>query len=362
MNTQEIFSIFSQFDTGDVPTSADVLRGGHINDTYKITGKRGTYTLQRINTNVFTRPSDVMRNILLVTRHMAEKIESCGKKAEIFVPKVYMSCDGEPYITKEDGSCYRLLRYVDGITVDQSAYNENVLREAGRAVGIFHSLTADIAPETLVDVIPDFHDTPARIGALRKALNDDIAGRAASERNIAEEILSYEGVCERVASAIRDGSVPLRVTHNDTKLDNIVFNQNTGRALCLVDLDTVMPGSLLYDFGDAVRSGATSGAEDEPDATKVSFLPELYEAFADGYLKESQALLTPRELELLPVSPIVVTVECAARFLTDYLRGDVYFKTFRPHQNLDRAKAQLSLVKGMERHLPFMRHVIESRI
>lgn len=361
MNTQEIFSIFSQFDTGDVPTSADVMRGGHINDTYKITGKHGTYTLQRINTNVFTRPSDIMRNILLVTRHMAEKIASKDKKAEAFVPTVFLSRNGEPYITTEEGSCHRLLRYVDGITVNQSDYNENILREAGRAVGMFHSLTFDLAPEILVNVIPGFHDTPARLFALHTALNDDKAGRAASVRDIAEEILSYKSICGSVAHAIEDGSVLLRVTHNDTKIDNIIFDRKTGKALCLIDLDTVMPGSLLYDFGDAVRSGTTSGAEDEPDARKVSFLPDLYEAFADGYLKEAQALLTPRELELLPISPLLVTIECAARFLTDYLCGDVYFKTSRPHQNLDRAKAQLSLAKGMERHLPLMRRVIEKR-
>lgn len=362
MNTQEIFSIFSRFDTSDVPALADVMRGGHINDTYKITGKHGTYTLQRINTSVFTRPADVMRNILLVTRHMTAKTASYAKKADAFVPTVFMSREGVPYHVTEDGSFYRLLRYVDGITIDQSAYNENVLREAGRAVGMFHSLTADISPETLVNVMPGFHDTPARLSALCSALNDDTAGRAALVRDIAEEILSYEGICQSAALSIENGSVPLRVAHNDTKLDNIIFDRKTGKALCLIDFDTVMPGSLLYDFGDAVRSGATSGAEDEPDASKVSFLAGLYEAFADGFLEETRDLITPRELELLPVSPLLVTVECAARFLTDYLRGDVYFKTSRPHQNLDRARAQLSLAKGMERNLPLMRHVIESRI
>ena len=229
------------------------------------------------------------------------------------------------------------------IVISEKTYED--LYHAGKGFGHFQQMLSDFPVDVLHETIPDFHHTPKRVEALKAAIAENKAGRAA---NIGAEIdfaLEHARIADVVVSRIETGEVPVRVTHNDTKIDNILFDRETGEAVCVIDLDTVMPGSMLYDFGDALRMGASTGAEDEVDLTKVHFDKEAFRAFAKGYLEELGEDLTKTEIELLPISAALLTYECGIRFLTDYLNGDTYFKIHRENHNLDRARNQFKLVQ-----------------
>jgi len=335
---------------------------GHINDTY-ISSTEPRVILQRINTSVFTDPNAVMENICGVTEHLRKKLGECGGDCERGTLCVVKATDGRPYVRTPEGECFRMYRFVENSTSFDLAERAEQLCEAGEVFGRFQRLLDDYDADSLHETIAHFHDTPERVRQLEQAAANDAAGRLAS---VAAEMAAAREYGEKYASvivdAIAEGTVPLRVTHNDTKFNNVLFDRDTLSPLCVTDLDTVMPGSLLYDFGDALRSGAMSTEEDEPDASKVYFDMEKFEQFTRGFLSEMGHDLTPREIELLPLSALVMTYECGTRFLADYLNGDTYFKIHREGQNLDRARVHLALVRDIERRLPEMERIVQGHI
>lgn len=316
---------------------------GHINSTYNI---RNKYILQKINTNVFTNPKGVMENAFGVTGHIRKKLALHGIDPSRKTIEFVRTAEGGLFYEGEEG-VYRLYRYIDDAFSYTTEKTPAILYEGAKIIGEFQNLLADFDASRLFTVIPDFHHTPKRLENLRKAVERNASGRADNVKDEIEFAYSMKDTASLIIDAIEDGSVPLRVSHNDTKLNNILFDKASGKALCLIDLDTVMSGSYLYDFGDALRFGGTYAPEDSTDLDHVTFDLQLFEAFTKGYLESAGSVLTKREKELLFSSVIIMTYEVGIRFLADYIDGDVYFKTAYPTHNLDRARNQLTLVKDM---------------
>ncbi len=315
---------------------------GHINDTYLVTMPR--YILQRINTSIFSNPDQLMENIENVTGFLREKIAADGGDPDRGTLTIVPTKDGGRYYRLDEANVFRVYRFVEGTKTIEDSKTPGDLYEAGAGFGHFQKLLADFPVEKLHETIRDFHHTPKRVQALREAIREDRAGRAESVKREIEFALENASWAETVVKGMEEGRIPVRVTHNDTKINNILFDQVSGKAVCVIDLDTVMPGSMLYDFGDALRMGGSTGAEDEVDLDRVWFDVESFRAFAKGYLGEMREALTEDELALLPFSVKLMTYECGIRFLTDYLNGDTYFKINRERHNLDRARNQFKLV------------------
>jgi len=327
----------------DIEVEIQPYGDGHINDTY-LAQSTPKYILQRINTNVFKRPDQVMENVLAVTEHLRKQIEKEGGDPLRETLMVVKTVDGENYLRDGD-DCYRAYRFIEGASTYNLPESTEQMYHAAKAIGKFQKRLADFPAEQLHETIVQFHDTPNRVEQLKQAIRDNLAGRldlVQAEIEFATEISKYASI---ITDAMESGEVPLRVTHNDTKLNNIMLDDVTGEGVCVIDLDTVMPGSLLYDYGDALRFGASSGPEDEKDLDKIYFVMPVYEAFTKGFLEEAGESMTEKEKELLPWSIVMMTYECGIRFLADYLNGDTYFKTHYPEQNLDRARTQFKLVK-----------------
>lgn len=336
-NLKEILQKF------DIEVEIAPYGDGHINDTY-LAESTPKYIIQRINTNVFKNPDEVMENILAVTEHLRKKIEEDGGNPLRETLTVVKTVDGENYL-KDGDDCYRAYRFVEGATTYNLPESPEQMYHAAKAIGKFQKRLSDFPADQLHETIVQFHDTPNRVKQLEQAITDNRAGRLDSvqpEIEFAMEISKYASL---ITDAIASGEVPLRVTHNDTKLNNIMLDDETGEGICVIDLDTVMPGSLLYDYGDALRFGASSGPEDEKDLDKIYFVLPVYEAFTKGFLEEAGESMTEKERELLPWSIVMMTYECGIRFLADYLNGDTYFNTHYAEQNLDRARTQFKLVK-----------------
>ena len=316
--------------------SATPYGSGHINDTFRVITKSGGFILQRVNTNVFKNPAALMRNISLVSEYL--------RKLGRMTLTVVKTAGGGDYLEHESGF-WRVFEFIkDSIFLD-SVENRDDFIECGRAFGAFQRDLAGFDASLLAETIPRFHDTPDRYAQLKEAIRLDARNRV---KDVADEInfaLSRETYAATLMNALNSGELPLRVTHNDTKLNNVLFSSER-KALCVVDLDTVMPGLSAADFGDAIRFGASIAKEDEQDLAKVEMSLELFEAFAEGYL--SACSLTEKEVEMLADGAVIITLECGARFLTDYLNGDVYFKTERGGHNLDRCRAQFKLAADME--------------
>lgn len=350
-------AILSRFAVdSDDRTPIEPFGRGHINDTYLCKTNPAT-VLQRVNRAVFPRPDLVTENVARVTAFLREKIAADGgdPDRETLSP-VPEKTTGLPFVSAE-GECYRLTRLISGAESREAA-DPDALYLAAKTFGRFLRRLSDFPAGSLYEVIPGFHDTRARLAALKAAADADPRGRAAG---VAPELgfaLSREADCGVIVDGIADGSIPLRVTHNDTKLNNFLFDEKTGACLALIDLDTVMPGSLLSDYGDALRFAASSAAEDEADLDKVFLKVENVAAFTRGFLEETGDYLAKRERELLPFSIRLITLECGMRFLTDYLNGDVYFKTEYPTHNLDRARNQFALVADIERKLPALEKLV----
>ena len=350
----ELSEILSHF---RVDTDIHAYGNGHINDTY-LCDSTPRYILQRINSNVFKKPYEVMENIYNVTNHLRKKIKAAGGDADRETLTVIPTWEGESCYKADDGY-YRMYKFVENSLSYDIVENPVQLYYAGRAFGKFQMMLDDFPADELHETIVDFHNTPVRIAQLAEAEKNDAAGRLDS---VSDEIAfahEYSKYAHLIVDAIADGSVPLRVTHNDTKLNNVLFDDKTGEDVCVIDLDTVMPGSMLYDFGDALRFGASSGAEDETDLSKIYFDLEKYEQFAKGFLEKTKDCLTDKEKELLPVSALILTYECGIRFLADHLNGDTYFKVHRENHNLDRARNQFKLVSDIEKKLPEMKKIME---
>lgn len=335
--------VLEHFDLKIVPSA---YGNGHINDTY-IVHSNPDYILQRVNKNVFNNPPAVMENIMGVTEFLRKKIIADGGDPDRETLTLIYTTDGKPYYHHTDDEYYRVYKFIDKARSYDIVEDPIQLYNAARAFGKFQRMLADYPAEKLNETIVDFHNTVVRYEQFKEALKNDKAGRAADVQKEIEFVLEREKDASVVVDALKEGRIPLRVTHNDTKLNNVLLDDKTGEGVCVIDLDTVMPGSLLYDYGDALRFGGSSGAEDEKDLDKIYFKVENFTAFTKGFLEELTSI-TDEELALLPFSIKLMTLECGSRFLADYLNGDTYFKTAYPEHNLDRARTQFKLVKDIE--------------
>ncbi|MBQ8816192.1 MAG: aminoglycoside phosphotransferase family protein [Lachnospiraceae bacterium] len=325
-----------------VPTSIVPYGNGHINDTYCVESPR--CILQRINTSIFKNPDELMENIENVTAFLGKKILAAGGDPERETLTVIKTLDGKNCYKHDENNVFRMYRFIEHTKSIENDKTYEDLYQAGLGFGRFQKMLSDFPVEILHETIPDFHNTPKRVEALKLAIEENRAGRKESVQEEIKFALEQAEFAGKVVEGIEAGKIPMRVTHNDTKINNILFDEVTGEAVCVIDLDTVMPGSMLYDFGDALRIGGSTAAEDETDLSKVSFDIKTFESFAKGYLTEMKDSLTEEELKLLPFSVKLLTYECGIRFLTDYLNGDTYFKIHREHHNLDRARNQFKLV------------------
>ena len=336
--------IYSQFRLDGRVLSCTPTGGGHINRTYLVvTAKPQLYILQWINGSIFKNLTGLMDNIVAVTDYLHARLDD-PRRALKLVPTI----TGKPYLMTEEGDCWRVYDYILGSVCLDAAESAEDLRQSGVAFGMFQNQLADFPAATLTETIPHFHDTPDRYRIFREAIAEDRAGRLASVKDDVDRYLAHEKDADVLHALLRSGEIPLRVTHNDTKLTNVMLDETTHEPLCVIDLDTVMPGLAAHDYGDAIRFGASTAAEDEPDLSKVEMSLTMYEAFTEGFLSACGDRLTEKEIDTLPWGAKLMTLECGVRFLTDYLNGDVYFATHRPGQNLDRARTQLKLVEDME--------------
>lgn len=345
-------------------TVADVARHGkgHINDTFCVvckTPEGGTarFILQRLSQAAFPHPEEVMENFVGITSYLRREILAEGGDPLRETLSLVKTGDGADFVTDAEGRAWRLMPFIENAECYQSATPE-LFAASGRAFGRFQYMLRDYPARTLHETIPHFHDTESRFEQFLAALEADKMNRAEGVSPEIQFILRRKADCGVALRALREGKLPLRVTHNDTKLNNILIDRDTHEGICIIDLDTTMPGLAINDFGDSIRFGANHCMEDEQDLTKVNFDISLYEVFTRGFLEGARGSLTPAELEYLPWGARLMTLECGIRFLTDYLDGDHYFHVSHPRQNLDRARTQLKLVKDMEEQFDAMGAVV----
>jgi len=328
---------------------------GHINETYLVTCADGEkYILQRINKNVFTQPAQLMENIAATTAYIAAR--TADPRASLhLIPTL----DGKAYYKDDTDEYWRVYDFVSSTICLQRVESAKDLYYTGLAFGRFQSGLAAFPAETLHEPIKDFHNTRARFLQLHKAMEVNYNNRLASCRAELAFALARENESGAIVDKLASGELPLRVTHNDTKLNNILFDAQTRTPLCVIDLDTIMPGSALYDYGDSIRFGASTAPEDETDLSKVQCDMELFRAYTEGFLEGCNGDLTPLELEMLPVGAKMMTLECGIRFLADYLNGDTYFRTHYEEQNLCRARTHFKLVADMESKWETMQKIVK---
>lgn len=354
----------AQFAIGGRLTGKQPYGNGHINDTFLLTyemagGERKRYILQRMNHSIFRNPPQLMGNIVNVTQYLRKMIIAQGGDADRETLNVVRTGSGASYYEDSGHNYWRMFLFIERTLCLEKVESAGDFRDSGAAFGNFQRMLADYPAENLHETIPDFHNTPSRFADFQKAVREDRMGRAALVQKEISFALEREGDVSALTGLLRKGELPLRVTHNDTKLNNILFDEDTKKALCIIDLDTVMPGLSLYDFGDSIRFGASTGAEDERDLDKVRLDMSLFRAFTEGFLEGSGGSLTEKEVEMFPMGAKLMTYECGIRFLTDYLEGDVYFKTHREGHNLDRARTQFKLVADMEENWGKMAAAVE---
>ena len=337
---------------------------GHINETYAVymPGTEGTdvprYVLQRVNIHVFKNPAQVMENIFSVTEYLREVIRKEGGDLDRETLSYIKTKSGDTYFEDADGQPWRCLHYVPNSICHQTVEEPQQFYQSARSFGHFLKQLGDYPAERLYETIPRFHDTVKRFQDFSEAVRKDVKNRAGQCREEIDFALAREADCGVLMNQLQEGILPLRVTHNDTKLNNILFDADTDQGLCIIDLDTIMPGLAANDFGDSIRFGASTAEEDEPDLSKVHFDIHLYELYVKGYLEMAREVLTPAEIDSLPWGARLMTLECGMRFLADYLQGDVYFKTAYPEHNLVRARTQFRLVKEMEEQFERMYEIL----
>ena len=341
----------------------DKIENGHINATYVIAcekpdGSPIRYILQTINTKVFTDPVSLMENIKNVTDYLKDIIRANGGDVNRETLTCIETVDGSIFHVDADNRYWRMYNFIEDATSYQSVERPILFENAAKAFGKFQKQLANYPADTLHETIAKFHDTVKRFHDFEEAVAKDISGRAKDCQPEIEFYLAHKDICGEITSRIASGEIPLRVTHNDTKLNNIMIDNVSDEGVCVIDLDTVMPGSALYDFGDSIRFGASSAAEDEQDLNKVYFVPELFEAYTRGFLSEAKEALNDVEKDLLPMSAILMTLECGMRFLGDHLNGDVYFSLHYENQNLYRARTQMKLVADMEAQIEDMKAIV----
>ena len=336
---------------------------GHINDTFCVVcqpqeGKAIRYILQGLSLAAFPRQDELMENFIGVTSYLRKKIEAAGGDVMRETLNLIPTRDGKPYYTDATGKVWRLTHYVEGTVCLQKATPE-LFEASARAFGRFQWLLAEYPAETLHETIVNFHNTEDRFAKFLTALEADKLGRAKEVEAEIQFVMDRKADCSVAVSALREGKLPLRVTHNDTKLNNVLIDEETQEGICIIDLDTTMPGLSIYDFGDSIRFGANHSAEDEKDLSKVNFDIDLYRIYTRGFLEGAKGGLTEAELEYLPWGAKLMTLECGIRFLTDYLDGDHYFHIRYPEQNLDRCRTQFKLVADMESQWTQMHEIVK---
>ncbi|MGN1026442.1 MAG: phosphotransferase enzyme family protein [Faecousia sp.] len=335
---------------------------GHINETFCVLcqpreGDCVRFILQGLSSAAFPRPEELMENFVGITAYLREQIIQRGGDPERETLSVVKTRDGKDFYTDSKGQVWRLMPFIEGTDCLQTATPE-LFEASARTFGRFQRLLQGYPAETLHETIPNFHNTEDRFAKFQAAVRADKLGRAKEVQPEIQFVLDREADCSVALNALREGKLPLRVTHNDTKLNNILIDRNTHEGICVIDLDTTMPGLSMNDFGDSIRFGANHSAEDEKDLSKVNFDLGLYEVFTRGFLEGAQGSLTAAELEYLPWGARLMTLECGIRFLTDYLDGDHYFHIRYPEQNLDRCRTQFKLVKDMEEQFDAMGAVV----
>lgn len=357
---ESILRAVSHFDVKIDPDTLKTFGGGHINDTYIFATDKSKnaekYIIQAVNTNVFKNPEAIMDNIRMVSEHIINK--TGGHKGVMhFIP----TTSDRYWHPDRENKFWRLYRFVEAICLNSPESLEDFY-QCGYAFGEFQKNLSDFPADKLNETIPDFHNTPKRFENFLKAVDKDVCGRA---KKVVEEInfikerkAFYHVLFDNFAA----GKLPLRVTHNDTKINNVLLDLKERKALCVIDLDTIMPGFSVNDFGDAIRFGASTAAEDEKDLDKVWMDLQMFEAYTNGFIDGTDGLLTNSEIELLPEGAKMMTIECGMRFLTDYLEGDTYFKTSYNEQNLDRCRTQLKLVYDMEQKWNEMKTIVRKHI
>ena len=342
----------------EAPSYCAPYGNGHINDTFLVVvGKR--YIMQRMNTSIFKKPVELMANIVGVTEHIRSKARAAGGDVERASLVVVQTLDGKDFFCDSNGCYWRVYDFCERTITRERVENANDFYTCGRAFGNFQQLLADYPAAQLTESIETFHNTPWRYDNLLQAVEADAVGRLKDVLPEVEFARARCEFCKTLENAREAGTLPLRVTHNDTKLNNILFDEKTGDPVCVIDLDTIMPVYSVNDFGDSIRFGANTAAEDETDLSKVTLDLDLFRLYAKGFLEGCNGSLTEKELELLPAGAMMMTLECGMRFLTDHLEGDVYFRIHRENHNLDRARNQFALVADMEKKLGEMHRIIK---
>ncbi|MGL5576046.1 MAG: phosphotransferase enzyme family protein [Sarcina sp.] len=359
----DLKNVIQNFDFKGKLIASNVNGSGHINDTYIVEfeheGLKTKYVIQKINTDIFGDAQKLMENIVGVTTHIASKIEAEGGNPLRETLNVIRTKNEENHYVDEHGDCYRAFHFITDATTYQKVEEVRHMYMTGKALGKFQKQLNDFPADELNETIPDFHNTARRFEDFLHIVENDAKGRVKECTEEINYILSKKDDVSKLVNLLSEEKLPLRVTHNDTKFNNVMIDVHTGEAIAVIDLDTVMSGLSLYDFGDAIRSGATTALEDEKDLSKVNFDMELFEGFTKGYLEEMKELLTDEEINNLAFSAKLITLELAMRFLGDYLEGDIYFKTNRAKHNLDRARNQLKLLRDMDSQLNEMNDIIK---
>jgi len=365
MSTAEavLSEVLEAFDFGNPVVGAARYGCGHINDTFCVHTQPvddccDCFILQRMSAAAFKRPDQLMSNIIGVTEYLGKKITEAGGDRSREAMEVIRPKNGEPYYTDSQGGAWRVFPFVKDIYCYQTAETPELFAAAGRAFGRFQKMLDGYPAETLFETIPKFHDTEDRLAKLKAAVEQDIMGRVKDCGPEIDFVLAREKDCSVALQALRDGVLPLRVTHNDTKLNNVLIDKKTGEGMCVIDLDTTMPGLSINDFGDSIRFGANHCAEDEKDLSKMYIDLDLFDVYAKAYLEGADGSLTNAEIEYMPWGAKLMTLEVGIRFLTDYLVGDTYFRIHREGHNLDRCRTQFKLVADMEAHWDEMNAII----
>lgn len=359
----DLRAVIAQFEVPGDFVDAQPYGTGHINDTYLVRMRQTEavvpWIVQRINHRIFKDVAGLMDNILRVTRHVRGRLGAIpGSDVRRETLTVIPTRAGQPYLQDASGDFWRTYIFITGARTYDEVQGRAMAREAATAFGRFQKLLMDLPAPALHETIPLFHHTPNRFARLEAALATDAATRADSCRAEIEFALARKSTTSILVDAIAAGALPLRVTHNDTKINNVMIDDQDGRGVCVIDLDTVMPGTVLYDFGDEVRTTTGTAAEDERDLQKVRFQIDMFDALVEGYLAAARDFLVPAEIDHLAFSGRLITFEIGIRFLTDYLEGDVYFKTHRPGHNLDRTRTQFAMVRQMEERAAEMDRIV----
>ena len=351
-NESQIEAIANEFAIAGEFIGGEEIHSGHINSTYMATfkepsGHKAQYIFQRINEKVFKDPFAVMRNVEMVTRHINWKVLRVKKDLGGQTLNLYPARGGRFYAQGKGGGVWRCYNYIEGCKTYDIVENTRQAYQAGHAFGSFQDLVSDINVDDIEETIPDFHHTPKRYERFLEVVEADPCGRVSSTLEEIDFIKARRDVTSKLIALSEEGVLPTRITHNDTKINNVMIDTETDEAVCVIDLDTVMPGLSLYDFGDLVRTVVSPAAEDETDLSKVEMRMPMFEALAEGYMDGCDCLCE-KEIENLAFAGKLISLEVGIRFLTDYLEGDVYFKTQRDLHNLDRARTQLKLVEKLE--------------